>query len=396
LSLRLLWTLNFSLVPILSQYSFFGISNFSLVVSIFLCLISVIFSGLDLEIGSKTLALFMIACLGTNYIYVVNNGVDFDFIESLLPLYSFFIILFFVKWVDLDKVFSHLSRIGILASALIIIQFLMSEVFDIYVRTLTILPVYPEEEHFWGDFERDRFSGFFAEPEAFCTFIVPVLLFSINNKKYHLIFLFSIAILLSKSTSGIAFLMIAFILFIKSEFRSFLRGVGLIIFLCVVLLYFYRFTDVFIYAKEKLITIDLTNDIRLVRGFVILSYFDIQDWLLGTQGHTYDYILAHVKEPWVKFHLEYNTKHLLAYVTSATGVFVRYGIVTGSLFWFMIIRLFKLSKEGLPLQLCIMLIIFLFTRTFIWNGAFIYYFVIISILNGSKSEDSPSFNTLRN
>ena len=247
MSLRLLWTLNFSLVPILSQYSFFGISNYSLVVSIFLCLISVIFYGLDLEISSKPLALFMIACLGTNYVYVIKNGVDFDFIESLLPLYSFLIIIFFVKWVDPDKTFSSLSIIAILASTLVIFQFVMFEMFDVFIRTLTILPVYPEEEHFWGNFERDRFSAFFAEPEAFCTFIMPPLFFSLNNKKYHLFLLFSIAILLSKSTTGLASLIIAFIFFIKGESRSFVRSLGLIILQGLVLIYLYTFTDVFLY-----------------------------------------------------------------------------------------------------------------------------------------------------
>ena len=88
---------------------------------------------------------------------------------------------------------------------------------------------------------------------------------------------------------------------------------------------FFFTLDIFSFARNKLQLIDIYNDIRISRGFIIFSTFNYIDIFFGIDSTLSEYVFNR-NFTWVNDHIKNNSERLLGYVTSYSGVLVKYGL----------------------------------------------------------------------
>ena len=371
------------LYPILSAYSIGGV--FSDYGTILLSVYSFLYLILSRKFKiDKRLFWLTLYCQSSYTIWVVRNGdISSSYLFNIIvPFLYIIIISSVVQSINTKRLIISYHVIGLIASFVIIYQFVMLQVFGLPAKPITILPVADSDLHFWGDMLGERPSAFFSEPQAFASFLFPIYIIAWSQKKYILFFLYAIALLFSMSSLGIV-VCFSVLLYYSLKGISFTRLVPLFVafFICIMLF----ISGLMDESIEKILKTSLSDDIRLIRGFIILSYFSINDWLFGLGDGLLKFVVNSVKEPWVKIYL-LESKHLLTYTSSFSGIIIRYGIL-GILLYMLLIRsiIRKLAASRLSL-LGLLMLLLSFVQTIMFNSWFLFYLLIIYSISHFKIE----------
>ena len=304
-----------------------------------------------------------------NYSLIVIN----QLIESIFIL---IVISIIISSLNLSIFYKWYSLVGSVMVLTIYYQSINLYIFGNPAVPITILPVSIEHYGFWNDFVGLRPSGFFSEPEAFSTYIIPLLILSLFIYKQYIFSLFIIgSIMLCSSTLGILLVIaiIFYIVFITRKVNYFYKISFLLFF--IFSLYVFISTDLFSFSREKILAINFENNIRLNRGFIYLSHFNFWDVLFGINNNLKDYVTNNLDYKWINNYINSNKSHLLGYTTTMSGVFIRSGLISGLFFLYMLFKMYKNEDNQYRIIFFIILIL-TFTRTLLFNSWFIFYYAI--------------------
>tara|TARA_B100000676_G_C18069257_1_gene843174 strand:+ start:724 stop:1551 length:828 start_codon:yes stop_codon:yes gene_type:complete len=264
--------------------------------------------------------------------------------------------------------------------------------FDIPAVPINLLPVAEADYSYWDFFKGERPSGFFSEPQAFCSFILPFFIFSLYRKEYALSLLTFIAILLSASTLGLAISLIVgvYFMFFEKERSRFSKVFILTGFLTIFgTLTYLGILDASI---KKIANTPLENNIRLVRGFYIYSTFNPIDLFLGISRDLQQYVITSINESWVSLYTSSGNERLLGYTTSFSGLLIQFGLPSFILYLLFLWKCFVNSSKDSKV-LVLVTFVLCFVQTIIFNAWFVFYLCII--LGMLHEQKKINFLTIR-
>lgn len=369
---------------ILAPYSFFGeFYSVGMGISLLYGLFSVFVLKTPLVIP-KTLLRFLIFILFIYLINLIRNGeISLTILNSVIgSVITVFLVSVFIKNFNFIFFYKWYKLFSIIASIVIIYHSIRLFIFDIPAVPIAILPVSEADSTYWGSFLGKRPSGFFTEPQAFCSYVIPFFIFSLYKKEYMSVLLVLVAILLSTSTLGlaIAILVILFFLLQNKDISVIKRFfLVLLIFFSYFLINSYGLLD---FSVNKIQKTEISNNIRLTRGFNIYGSMDIQNMILGVSQNLEDFVLKNVNEGWVANYQNNDMERLLGYTTSYSGLLLQYGLFSLILYLYF---LFSSSKNAKQEEKTLMVVIFIlgFAQTIIFNAWFVFY---ISVFLGIMYE----------
>ena len=350
-------------------------------VGMLICLIYALFSISFLKndiLVPKSLLLFFLSFLGIYTINLFRNGEQsFGMINFIIgAVLTFFYIGSMIKYFEFERFYKTYKILCILSSLLVIFQGVRLFLFDIPAVPINLLPVAEADYSYWDFFKGERPSGFFSEPQAFCSFILPFFIFSLYRKEYALSLLTFIAILLSASTLGLAISLIVgvYFMFFEKERSRFSKVFILTGFLTIFgTLTYLGILDASI---KKIANTPLENNIRLVRGFYIYSTFNPIDLFLGISRDLQQYVITSINESWVSLYTSSGNERLLGYTTSFSGLLIQFGLPSFILYLLFLWKCFVNSSKDSKV-LVLVTFVLCFVQTIIFNAWFVFYLCII-------------------
>lgn len=364
---------------VLAQYSL-PIMSYGLVIATIYGLGSLFFRGVAKL--NKSMLLFVLWCLISQFFIYMFSG-TFD--QNLNTYFFMFVALFLlgtVGFVDQDCFFKVYRVFGAICSILVIYQFVLGNILGIPQSAIRILPVASEDLHFWIQ-NSNRTSGVFTEPQAFSSYILPLLIMLLFKKKYIEAIFISIAIFASSSSQGIILSLMIWgyylVIYEKKVANKVFYAVGGAI-LMVLALVILKNVPMFQYIIEKIMSINiLSYDIRLTKGFQIFFAMPLWDKITGIGfGNLNDYLQ---NGNFHFFWMALTRKELFAYITTMSNVLVSFGVAAFILY----LRIFIQNRKTCsPQAKLLLLVIFVssFTQTILFNAWFVFYWVVFEVMDG--------------
>jgi len=378
------------LIPItliLGPFRLFGsFYNVGLLILLVYAVFSIAFMGNSIRLP-KSLFIFILSYLGMYFLNNIRNaGESLNILNFIIgSVLSLFYLSSLIGGFNYSKFYKVYKCICLIVSSVLIVQALGLFIFDIPAVPINILPVAEVDYNYWDFFKGERPSGFFSEPQAFCSFVIPFLIFSLYRKEFLSSGLVLFAILLSTSTLGLAIAAIVILHYLSVGKKmstttklGVLLGVGGV----VAILISYGLLD---YSIQKLMATPLENNIRMVRGFYIYSKFSTMDLLFGISYDLEAYVLKNIHEAWVSLYIEAGLKNYLGYTTSMSGLLIQFGIIPLALYLVFLKDCFKSGSEEIK-TLVIITFVLGFVQTIVFNTWFIFYIAIILGSNYEKGQ----------
>ena len=376
---------------VFAPYSLFGKPVFSLYI-LFIYSAIVILLNKNIKIYlHKNLFYFVLffTVISTASILRRTSTLQIGDINTFLnPWVVFLIIGVTCTDVHRDKFYRVYTVIGIVAMITMYIQSIGLFVFNIPAVPIRLLPVQAEDAHFWGNFEGARPSAFFTEPQAYASYMLPLLVFAINKRKYLFSLLIAVSIFLSTSSMGILLVGIIFVVFIFQTEKWHYKFISIVVLGLLVIVFL--FLPVFQMAVDKIFTTDFFGtNIRLTTGFFIYSTFDMPDLILGIgAGRQESYVennLSYI--PWIEHLINTDRVHLLGFSTAVSRILISAGVIPCVLFFTMFFNMFKQEEKTL-IMLLVVIIISSFATTMLFNAWFLFYYLIFfACSDKDKSSD---------
>ena len=330
---------------------------------------------------NKGILLFTIWCIVSQLIIYINTG-TFDINRN--TYFFMFVAMSIIATLGLieeNSFFKTYYLCGMICSILVIYQFIMANVYEIPQSAIKILPVAAEDAHFWIQ-NSSRVSGVFTEPQAYCSYIIPLLILLLFRRKFISAIFVSIAIFASTSSQGIILSVGVWLYYLiiheKNMLKRFLRfNLGM---LCgIPAITVVGIIPTFAPILHKIMSIDIFGyDIRLTKGFQIYFAMPIWDQITGIGfGNLRDYLLnANFDFFWI--HL--TRIELLGYITTMSNVLVSFGLPAFLLYLNIFI---KNRVTIIPDAKLMLLIIFIssFTQTLLFNAWYIFYWCVYEIMD---------------
>ena len=365
----------FPLFIILAQYSVNGFSNYGYLILISYVLIRLFFYKNFFYFHKYLLMLTIyISIISALNMYRLNlfsitmiNRITMSFIINI-------IIACVIPLINIDNLYKSFLFIGSIAMAIMFYQSIRLFLLDIPATPITILPIASKNAHYWDYFRGTRPSSLFTEPQAYASYMLPLLILSLKKNNEIISFLISLSIFLSTSTQGLILVGIIYLYFIFIEKGNRNQKIILAIF-SAILLFLLIYFDVFSFTIEKMLSLSLRNNIRLTRGFQIYNTFNIQDKILGINNTIQNYLIHNTNFLWVSSYLGAKREFLLGYTTTVSGILLEFGLVAGFLFLFMIYKMYKNEDHRMRIFLLVIFILS-FTQTLLYNPWFVFYYSI--------------------
>ncbi len=393
-SLILVFYIIFSFYPIFGTFS-----NWSFLLTFIYCLFFIIFKRNEKLYFYKPLITLSFLVI---IFYLINSIVMNDLgsvtLNNIINMaISLLFISIFTSRVNLNFIYRIGRVIGIITSFTLIVQSIGLFIFQIPAVPINILPLPQEFELAWGDFLGRRPSAFFSEPQAAASYLLPIIALSMYKKDIFVATFISIGILSSTSTLGT---ILVFFLFIYNGIISQnnrLIYTPIILVLGFLGLYFFNTLDFFEFSRYKILNVDFLSDARLSRGFILLSYFTFTELIIGIGNSIESFTIEHINADYVTNALnrgyDYNAYSALNYTTTVAGNFIKYGLLCGSYYIYMIFKLFNSSANILK-TFIIIIIILSFSQTILFNSWFIYFFgIFFGLIKKPNPKDFYIINT---
>ena len=335
---------------------------------------------------NKSIFLFIIYSLIQQLVVYLWTGTFRVNMNTYLFMVVILFILCTVAHIDGNSFIRVYYVVGLLCSIVVLIQFVKSNIYGIPQSALQILPVAQENQHFWIK-DSNRVSGFFTEPQGFCSYILPLAVVLIFKKKFISAIFISAAIFTSTSSQGIILLVFIWCYYLcfhgRNTAKKYLKiivlsalGIGML----------YILSDIekveFIFDKIKEINI-FGYDIRLTKGFQIYFAMPILDKITGIGfGNLRQYLLTGNFD---FFWMTLTRPELLAYITTISEVLVSFGIF-GFIFYLNIFKKNIETKSEISKVLLIIIFIESFTQTILFNAWFIFSWLVFFVFDEKENK----------
>jgi hypothetical protein len=274
----------------------------------------------------------------------------------------------------------------IVGATLIVVLFYQSIYYYIYgldVVQIVILPLPNNLLHYWNYLQGGRPSALFAEPQAYASYLLPLLIILIQKKKTLFALLLTISLILSTSSLGI---IVAVIIWLGSVIYSnskILVKMFIFIFIVMGSILIIQF-PIFEYSIEKIMDINVFENIRLTRGFALVMYMDFNEFLFGLgAGEIQSFVISHYNELpfWVTTTSEFN----IGYATTTSAIILQYGFISFITYIFMHYRNYKAHDKSMKI-FAVILFVIPFLQTMLFSVIFIFYY-LINYMNYDKNND---------
>lgn len=315
------------------------------------------------------------------YLEIVN------FNTWIMPLISLLIVFTAINKINYNRLYIVYKYVGILSMIILYFQWFMYMFLNIIPTPVKILP---ESTDIYYNFTQSiiRPSSLFSEPQAYASFMIPLLVMALEREKKIFSLFIILSIFFSGSTLGIFLCSFISIYYIFLSKRQILTKISIVFFILSVG-YFWLYSEYFSLQQAKINSINFENDIRIIKGFQIFSTFNSIDILFGIGDG------AKILSDYNSInHIKLGTKNIFdysSYITTVSNNFVSYGLIGGVMFLWMMIRFYKYEDKTKRLFLFV-IIIASFGQTLLFNGFFLmYYITYLGICN--KSENSINYIT---
>lgn len=309
-------------------------------------------------------------------VFYLYGGFTIERLINLVMIFVYLILLGCLK-VNINGLLKVYKYVAIIASVLIIVQFVQINVFGQVVYTILLLPI--ERPEAWY-LEGIRPQGLFPEPQVYATFILPLLVKTILKKDYRLAIFLTLSIAFSTSSLGIlssAFVWLSLFVFSDSQKRH--RTLYLSIFL--ICLAICTQLSVFDFAINKILETNFEENVRLTRGFYIYSELPTINKFLGIGVNNLDFWLEHGKLTLIDS-ITALMRHA-GYITTMSELLVNFGLFLTIIYLGWLWNLYKNSEEKI---MVVLLFVLSFGQTILFSG--IWYFYMIFILNTLNSNNN--------
>lgn len=317
----------------------------------------------------------------------------FDFLSSIGSVINIFLIAFIcssaVSVKDKEQLYKCCACVGIVCTVAIFIQFFIINVLGQNVSAIMLFSQGEELKVNWFQ-NYYRPSGFFSEAQTHCTFMIPIVLASIENKKYKFAIFLSLGACLTGSSLGIVIISLIWLLLLfstemgvnKKIMMLTLIAIGITAFMVLEPFDWIRdklftvFTDFSAYTNAKMINnYSYSNYLRLIKGWATFIEFPFMEKIFGIGIANFTTYLKYSNVEFSWNILWANDARMAAYFTSAAGVFIECGIIVGIIYY---IFLYRKIEQGSKLskKIILFLLIQSFTTQTFFNSIFIFYFLL--------------------
>ena len=357
---------------VLAQYTTIFNINLGMLAVAFLVCIALIRLKLRFTVNNEFiffLLLIAVSTFATLAMGGTGEGTTYFYIGAIFFSIA---ILILSSYLDQAIFFKSYRLIGYSAVCVIFVQSIIIYVLGKDVSPITILPVQELERYIWEPTNRP--SSFFTEPQFYCSFILPLLLDSLIKKKFIECGVFLVSVLLSGSTFGIAAilaLIIWFYMFHNFTIRNLAFGMLLIISIVSLLVY----VDIFSNAFAKIVNIDFSTEIRLIKGFIIYEQLEGVEKIFGIRTSVEVYILENIRSfPFLWLYIDTEAERLLGYITTLSGILVNYGIFPFMGFVYFICRTYITTSSAYAKGIILIIVLHSFAATILFNYLFFFYY----------------------
>ena len=226
-----------------------------------------------------------------------------------------------------------------------------------------------------------RPCGFFPEPQAYATYILPLLYYQLKKHNLKWVVFFSISILFSTSSLGIIAVVLLFGYYLMSSNTNKVFKIGAII-LGLAIFLVIRQTTVYDYAISKILDIDITNNTRLSHGFDVFNKLSFEQKVLGIGKNNLTYFLS--EERIVLTDRVSILMRNSAYITSISDILVGFGVIGLLIYILFIVKQIITYDDKMFIFL---LLVLSFAQTIFLNSAWIFWMVIYFNMIDIKSTD---------
>jgi len=316
----------------------------------------------------KGLLVFVILLLPLQALaFGLYGGFDVQRLINLIMIFFYTAFLGFYD-INLKGLIKIYKIVAVLASIAIIYHFILINVFGRQVEAILLLPV--ERPEGWYQ-EGIRPMGLFPEPQVYATFILPLLVMTVQNKERLMSLFLTFCIALSTSSLGIFCALGIWMYFtVSAKMNKLLIVASLVLFGIVV--YIASTLSIFEYAVEKIATTDFEENSRLTRGFYIYSLLPPIHQIIGIGVNNVEYALESGK-----LFVDDNLTVLMknpAYMTTTAELLVKYGLILTLVYFGMLWNFFKNSK----CKILVLLLFFLsFGQTILFSGVWLVFMIFI-------------------
>lgn len=374
--------------PILQMYY---VGSLSLGFLIFTPMLMVMFTEKRRLKKDKSLMTFFFTLVGIEFIqlvlpYTSAITISHNLVMQTISLLS---IICFANYIKYDE----FLRPYIFA-CIIMIAGMFYQVYQLFVLhsflngPIVLFPSLIAENNVYTGDTIMRPMSFFQEPQAFCSYIIVFVIFMLQERKYLLAGIATLAILLSTSTEGLVLSGLVWILFVMfSNSSVWMKGLVAALFFGLASLY--TSLELFSVGFDKATNTDYGENVRLVTGFRVLGDMDGLGWLFGmgtTPNSFYQLMSSKYGDG------DVNT---VLYFSSATGAFINYGIFVGIAYWIFLIKK-MVYKYKMVFILGVCLCVMPFAQTCFWSSTFVYLFSMYYMcLNHCEEQGLQTISTKR-
>lgn len=318
---------------------------------------------------------------------------QFDIVKTINVIVTIWLIIIAssTSWIVNNKelLYRNFSIIGFIATFAIYIQFFMCNFLNMKVSAIMI---FPQAEQYIGNWVENytRPSGFFSEPQVHCTYMLPLIIIALEQKKYKYAIFLSVGVALTGSSLGIMMVASIWMYTLFSSSVTKMKKIGLVILIAIGILAFLVleplesariklftvFTDFSKYSSAQIVnSYSYSNYLRLIKGWVTYIEMPLNAKLLGIGITNF---LEYLKKSNVSFSWNViwsSNATMAAYFSSAAGVFIECGLIVGIAYY---LFLYRKMKQGNVIGKKIILALFIqsfLTQTF-FNGIFIFYILM--------------------
>lgn len=352
----------FALCPLLNNVTV-GIFSLGTILMTLLSLMYILLKKEKIYTDRYLGVLIVALVLQSLLIVLMRPNDQYTFNTALNDVLFYFQIIVFSTAIGrgFDKGFWRILKI----TAVIFMLGILYQSVLIYVMGRSVTPL------FTGNVLPDTISyrplSFFSEPQAYATYMVAIMLIALYKNEIIFAVIIAFSIFLSTSSLGIAVVAISFVVFILGNNRlsKKKRAIYAILIVAVCALVFTFFSQITEMVFGKIQNINLSNDDRLAKGFIILSKMPFIDILTGIGVSNSVYITQ----------LPLFFAKQAAYLTSFTGVLISYGVVVALVFYCMLVK-HVLKKDAELRAIGILIIALTFMQTIFFNYWFFYWYVL--------------------
>lgn len=346
----------------------------------FLCVILVIILQTWLCVGLEIL----------HYNLAVNDTVNF----VLLTM----VIVFSLNYEKKVQTIELYKKVCIVCACVVVGQTIFSWLFGIQSGALRILPQSMQTDAYW-QISSHRPSAFFTEAQTYCSFLLPALILMIHGKEYRMSILITFSFLLTGSSMGIMVALVPWIgLLLNSSLKVYQKiSLTIIAFLFGII---FLTSTLFEVSVEKFATIfsdfknystlnmiqssSYSNYMRIIKGWTTLSELSWPNRITGLGFYNF---LNYAQKRDLYFswsRIWSNAAAYAAYYSSASGVFIDFGLVAGTIYYVYLVRLLRNGNYPQKVIIFSMLLQSFFTQIH-FNSLCVFYLMTYYLLQGHKS-----------